>query len=168
MNKHDSLSQAYGLVALVVAGLIASPCVNATGMSFSGTLISAPVCTMTEKPMDIKFGLVDVMKVDSGRYEQPVEYTPKCVNTEHASQFYVSLAFKGDVSNFESSYLATDNVNLAIKVWDGTNVLAVNRSMLVYDITKFPALKAVLMKRPNANLSGGKFSATATLRIDVM
>lgn len=168
MSKKYSGHQWSLLAVSVVAGLIASPCINAAGMSFSGTLISAPKCTMTEKPLDIKFGLVDVSLVEYGKYQQTVEYDPKCEDSEYANQFTVSLIMRGGVSSFNGTYLATDHDNLAIKVWDGSKVLEVNRSFFVNDPKKFPVLKAMLMKRPNASLSAGKFSATATLMIDVM
>lgn len=168
MSKQHVRRQWPILGFLAVVNLIASPDANAVGMSFSGTLIAAPKCTMTENPIDIKFGLVDVVKVHLGTYEQPVEYSPKCEDSAHASSFYVALLLKGGESSFNAAYLATDNDDLAIKVWDGSTLLQVNRALFINDQKRFPVLKAVLMKRTNASLGAGKFSATATLVIEVM
>ena len=115
--------------------------------------------------IEVDFGNdVITTKVDGKNYMQPVKYTLRCggdtVNT-------LKLQIQGEPAWFNPALLATvQQSDLGIEIWaDGISLPA--NSWLNFTYPNVPLLSAVPVKRSGSTLSAGKFSAAATMKIEV-
>ncbi|MBN0978583.1 fimbrial protein [Pseudomonas sp. SDM007_2] len=156
------------LLALLVGGGAQSA--GAVDMQFSGTLISAPKCTLSTSDVIVEFGDLDIAKLTTagGNYDQVrVWYDPKCTNTQDASKFTVNLIFQGTPAVGNAQALSTNNAGLGILLKDqGGRVLEVNSPFLVKDLAFVPSIWAYPIKL-NENVAGGTFKASGTLIFDI-
>lgn len=131
-------------------------------MKFHGALVNPPACTINDnQPINVEFGNVGVNKIDGVNYTQDVDYQITCDDEDEGSDLYLSLM--GDVTSYDAAAIATNVNGLGIEIKEGGKAFDLNSQVKV-DASSPPKLTAVPVKKDNAELSVGEFSATATLK----
>ncbi|HDH0696926.1 TPA: fimbrial protein [Klebsiella aerogenes] len=127
------------------------------------TVMAPPPCVINDdRPIEVEF--VDVMttRVDGDNYKMPVNYTLSCTGgTSNA----MKLQVKGTGAAFDATVLQTNKAELGIELRQGDSKLAVN-DWLNFTYPNKPELWAVPVKQSGATLTGGEFSAGATMAVD--
>lgn len=138
----------------------------AENMSFRGTLIEPPSCTINNNHViDVDFGEVLTSKIDGTLYAVTVIYTLECKNTNGKS---LRINLLGKLSTFDNKALATSVTGLGIRLSADGQVLTPGTAGYRFVYAKLPVLKAVPVKDPTVTLAGGGFSAGATLEIEFL
>ncbi|MGF6191421.1 fimbrial protein [Serratia sp. 2723] len=158
-------------VLLLAGGLMAgiTPAQARDGeadMTFHGTLIEPPPCTINDgNQVDIDFGeRVGINKVDGVNYRQPLNYQITCDKAVGGS-WALTLSLSGSAAGFDSEALLTDKTDLGIRVYQNDKPFTPN-STLKINLDSLPRLEAVPIKQAGATLTEGVFEAWATLRAD--
>ncbi|HHQ6589781.1 fimbrial protein [Serratia fonticola] len=127
------------------------------------TVVAPPPCVINDnRPIDVEFGDVMTTRVDGDNYKMPVNYTLSCTGgTSNA----MKLQVKGSGAAFDATVLQTNQTGLGIELRQGASKLAVN-SWLNFTYPNKPELWAVPVKQDGATLTGGEFSAGATMAVD--
>ncbi|WP_080695290.1 fimbrial protein [Pantoea ananatis] len=126
------------------------------------TVVAPPPCVINDdRPVEVEFGDVMTTRVDGSNYRRPVNYTLSCTGTSNA----MKLQVKGNGAAFDVTVLQTSKTGLGIKLLQGDSKLAVN-SWLNFTYPNKPELWAVPVKQAGATLTGGEFSAGATMAVD--
>lgn len=134
------------------------------GMTFHGTLIEPPACTIEGGDLiDVNFGeQVGINKVDGKNYRRGFPHKITCEGT---GNWALTLSLKGERADFDDHALATDRTDLGIRVYQNDKPFTPN-STLNIDISAPPTLEAVPVKNIGATLTKGTFEAWATLQAD--
>ncbi|MDK2376503.1 fimbrial protein [Serratia fonticola] len=157
-------------VLLLVIGLLGgATTVQAEGdvdMTFRGTLIEPPPCTINDdNRVDVNFGeRVGINRVDGVSYRQVLNYQISCQNTGSGS-WALTLSLSGAAAGFDNQALLTNKENLGIRLYQNDKPFTPG-STLDIDLTNPPRLEAVPVKSEGATLTEGTFEAWATLRAD--
>lgn len=124
--------------------------------------VVAPACTVNDnKAIEVNFGDVATSRVDGKNYRTQVSYTLSC--SEGASKA-MKLQVQGTGSAFDGSLLGTDVSGLGIRMQNGSSNLPLNQ-WVNFTYPDKPTLWAVPVKQSGVTLSGGRFSAAATLKV---
>lgn len=130
-------------------------------VNFYGT----PDCVVNNnKPILVDFGkAIDINAIDGETYQVPVSYTLKCsANVRNA----MKMGVIGLPANFDADVLKTSKDNLGIALSFRGTPMPLNRYFgFTWSASAVPELKAALVKRPDAKLTGGPFTAGATLQV---
>lgn len=138
-------------------------------MELKGTLITPPPCTLNgSNPIGVHFGdRVGIKKVASGIYRQPVEAGLAC--DPGSESWQLTLSWMGSPAEFDTTDRATvaseQQAALGVKLYADGKPLALDAALPV-SATAMPALEAVLVQAPDAELEEGAFTARATLRAE--
>ncbi|MCU9948899.1 fimbrial protein [Pseudomonas sp. PDM13] len=156
------------LLALLLAGTLAQkplPAVAEENMKFRGTLVEAPSCVVNQGGMiDVDFGeQLGVKDIDGVHYRKLIDYQLECQAS--ARDRSVVLSIHGASSDFDRAAVQTSLPDLGIRLLHDGQPLALD-SELPIDPAHPPALEAVPVQRPGAELAEGAFDATATLQAD--
>ncbi|WP_367651425.1 fimbrial protein [Serratia fonticola] len=161
----------YLLTVLLATPLLLSspPAIAFTMVSVRATVLDPPSCVISgsqpNQPIEVNFGdEVMTNKVDGKNYMLTVEYSLQCTggNTDA-----LRLQIQGAPAAFNPAALATaQQSNLGIELWANNARFPVN-SWINFTYPSIPVLKAVPVKKSGTTLAAGKFSAVATLKIDV-
>ncbi|WP_422396826.1 fimbrial protein [Serratia ureilytica] len=154
------------LLALVWGGTGVALADGDVDMTFRGTLIEPPPCTINDgERVDVDFGeRVGINKVDGVNYRQIMNYQITCDNAGSGS-WALTLSLTGAVAGFDEQALQTNKTDLGIRVYQNDKPFAPG-STLAIDISNPPRLEAVPVKREGATLTEGAFESWATLRAD--
>ncbi|WP_411752404.1 fimbrial protein [Serratia sp. (in: enterobacteria)] len=135
-------------------------------MTFHGTLITPPPCTLNDgNRIDVNFGeQVGIKKVDGVNYRQRMNYQITCEGAGSGNSA-LTLSLSGGATGFDSEALLTDKANLGIRVYQNDKPFTPN-STLKIDLANPPRLEAVPVKNAGATLTEGVFEAWVTLRAD--
>lgn len=135
-------------------------------MTFHGTLIEPPPCTINDgNQVEVDFGdRVGINKVDGVNYRQPLNYQITC-DKAVGGPWALTLSLSGDAAGFDNDALLTDKAGLGIRVYQNDKPFAPN-STLKINLANRPVLEAVPIKQAGATLTEGVFEAWATLRAD--
>ncbi len=127
------------------------------------TVVAPPPCVINDdRPVEVEFGDVMTTRVDGDNYKMPVNYTLSCTGgTSNA----MKLQVKGNGATFDATVLQTNKTGLGIELRQGDGKLAVN-SWLNFTYPNKPELWAVPVKQAGTTLTGGEFSAGATMAVD--
>ncbi|KFL05470.1 fimbrial family protein [Serratia marcescens] len=127
------------------------------------TVVAPPPCVINDdRPVEVEFGDVMTTRVDGDNYKMPVNYTLSCSGgTSNA----MKLQVKGNGAAFDATVLQTNKTGLGIELRQGDGKLAVN-SWLNFTYPNKPELWAVPVKQAGTTLTGGEFSAGATMAVD--
>ncbi|WP_256814432.1 MULTISPECIES: fimbrial protein [unclassified Serratia (in: enterobacteria)] len=127
------------------------------------TVVAPPPCVINDdRPIEVEFGDVMTTRVDGDNYKMPVNYTLSCTGgTSNA----MKLQVKGNGAAFDATVLQTNKTGLGIELRQGDGKLAVN-SWLNFTYPNKPELWAVPVKQAGTTLTGGEFSAGATMAVD--
>ncbi|MFV8762042.1 fimbrial protein [Yersinia enterocolitica] len=158
------------LAALLVTPILFSGTVLAADegasqgeMTFKGTLIEPPVCTLDGKTIEVDFGEhVMTSRVDQGLYSQPLKHGLDCNGSVISD---LKLKIVGTASSFDPKSLITTADGLAIQISADSKKLPVNE-WLNFDKANVPEMEVVLVKDKDTELKGGKFTALATMMVD--
>ncbi|RJF53920.1 fimbrial protein [Serratia inhibens] len=127
------------------------------------TVIVPPPCIINgDRVIDVDFGSdVVTSRVDGTNYLKTVDYTLVCQgNTSNA----MKLQIQGIPTAFDSSALQTNMADLGIALKANGSALTVN-DWVNFTYPNKPLLQAVPVKKAGVTLTGGDFSAGATLLV---
>lgn len=158
----ESVVRIFLLIILLAGKLIFQSSVLATEITFHGTLIEPPKCTINDSnQIEIDFGeRLGVNKIDGVNYRMPVNYQIVC--DDYGSGWSMSLLLQGTGADFDSDALLTSNPDLGVRIYQNDVPLSPNIALGI-DLAKPPRLEAVPVKRAGATLTEGGFEAWATL-----
>jgi type 1 fimbria pilin len=138
-------------------------------ITLSGTLIDSPPCDVNGgNTIDVDFGdEVMTTRIDGKAYDkQPVNYTLECDSSMDAGT-QLAISIRGQAAAFGSGLLQTDVAGLGVQFMSGDAPVPLNNDTALkfaYDNSGTgPKIDAVLARNPAVTLSGGAFSATATM-----
>ncbi|MGQ8776495.1 fimbrial protein [Serratia sp. NA_112.1] len=158
----------YRQVGRVLAGMLAAlPMLawagSTTTVTVKVTVVAAPPCVINDdRPIEVEFGDVMTTQVDGVNYKMPINYTLSCTG---ATANAMKLQIKGNGAAFDATVLRTNKAGLGIELRRNISKLAVNQ-WLGFNAPYAPALWAVPVKQRGATLTGGEFSAGATMAVD--
>lgn len=168
MQKKESVmkSRAPGLCTSLLFGgvlFVAAQAQAFTPISVRVTVIEPPSCTINDdNVIEVDFGEVMTTRVDGDAYRRAINYYVRCSGlTSNA----LTLQFQGAGTAFDGGALQTNVSDLGIALYRDRERLPLNQA-LNFTYPDVPVLYAAPVKRPGATLSGGKFTAGATLRVD--
>jgi type 1 fimbria pilin len=126
------------------------------------TVFAHPCIINNDKPITVDFGDVNIIDiVNSTLLPKTMEYIIDCSN---AIDEPLKMTFSGVVADFNPTdkALQTSKDGLAIKLMKDGDVVNVNESFH-FTADKKPTITASLIKDKSKILTGGSFSASATL-----
>lgn len=131
---------------------------------FHGTIKESPLCVINnEQIITVDFGNeVVTTRVDGDRYKKEIQFTLNCDKDFSANQ---ALRIKGVGAEFDPKALSSDTPNLAIAIYHD-QVRYNLGEWLPFSYPKQPILYAVPIKKAGSHLSGGQFTALASLIVD--
>lgn len=130
-------------------------------VSIRGVVMAPVPCVVNGgSTLDISFGNeVVTNRVDGLNYRVTVPYTVTCGPQPTNS---MTLTLRGSGAGFDSAVLRTSKNDLGVKLLVSGAAWPLNRA-LNFTYPTLPRMEAVLVKNPGRTLTGGAFSATATL-----
>lgn len=133
-------------------------------MTFRGTLIEAPPCTINDgNQVDVDFGeRVGVNKVDGVNYRQMLNYQITC-EEGGSGTWALTLNLSGTATGFDGQALQTNKENLGIRIYQNDQPFTPESSLAI-DLANPPRLEAVPVKNAGSTLAEGAFEAWATLQ----
>lgn len=126
--------------------------------------VVAPPCEINHNNLiEVDFGN-DVMttRVDGEYKKKPVIYSVQC---KGAASGAVRMRIDGDGAAFDGGVLKTNKTDFGIELLNNGKRLPI-KSWLNFSYPTLPKLEAVPVKRAAARLSGGAFSAGATMKVE--
>lgn len=159
------------LAALSITAL-SLPCVGADNLQFTGNLLAAPGCTVSDKGrrIDVRFERnIAVNRIDGERYRQAIPYQIECPGAADAdTTWHMRLTLKGAETHFEPAALETSVNDLGIKVLLGGTALIPNQPREIdVNASTPPVLEAVPVKLAGAALPSTDFTASALLMAEL-
>ncbi|HFZ1899139.1 TPA: fimbrial protein [Serratia marcescens] len=140
-----------------------SPLANAaTTVTVSVTVLETPSCVINDnKTIEVDFGEILTVKVDGNNYKKSVDYTLKCSGIKSNA---MQMKIQGGATVFDASALRTNISDFGVAFRSDGKPLPINSWLkFTYSGSQAPPLEAVPVKRANAKLPGGDFTAGATL-----
>lgn len=133
-------------------------------MTFRGTLIETPPCTINDgNQVDVDFGeRVGVNKVDGVNYRQMLNYQITC-EEGGSGTWALTLNLSGTATGFDGQALQTNKENLGIRIYQNDQPFTPESSLAI-DLANPPRLEAVPVKNAGSTLAEGAFEAWATLQ----
>ncbi|QXX97750.1 fimbrial protein [Serratia marcescens] len=161
-EKYRSRHPARVLVALLAAAPLMALASNMATVTVKVTVVKPPPCTINDdRPIEVDFGDVMTTRVDGNNYKMPVNYALSCPD---AWSNAMKLQVNGNGASFDGTVLQTNKTGLGIELRQGDNKLAVN-SWLNFTYPQKPELWAVPVKQSGTTLTGGEFTAGATMKV---
>lgn len=134
----------------------------ATTVTVKVTVVAPPPCTINDdRPITVEFGEVMTTKVDGENYKMPVNYTLSCTD---ASSNAMTLTITGAAMATDGTALQTNKTGLGVRLLTGSSPYVIN-SKVSFTYPDKPALYAVPIQQSGATLTGGEFSAAATMNV---
>jgi len=146
-----------GWVSLAVAGTAQST------ITISMTVLNPPPCTINDgKAIEVDFGELIADDLDGIQFGRAVNIDLSC-SGQRKNQ--LRLQFQGTPDKAIANYLQTNHEGLAIKFFRNGQLLPLN-SWLNFSWPDVPELRAAPVISNKKVLTGGTFSASATLRVE--
>lgn len=158
----------YPKAAWLLGGLLVTLPQVATGASTTTItvkvmVLAPPPCTINDnKAITVEFGDVITTRVDGSNYRMPVNYSLLCTGS---STNAMTLQVQGNGATFDGEVLKTNQVGLGIALQQGGLPVGINRPLNFTYPTK-PDLWAVPVKQSGVTLTGGEFTASATMKVN--
>ncbi|MDY7605653.1 fimbrial protein [Serratia marcescens] len=155
---------AAGLVLVFWGGCFPALAKTATATVTVKITLTAPPCDVNDnKLIEVNFGN-DVMttRVDGEYKKMPINYTLKC---QGGASNAVRMRIDGQGAAFDGGVLKTNKTDFGIELLNSGKRLPIN-GWLNFTYPNQPTLEAVPVKRSGARLSGGAFSASATMKVE--
>ena len=154
-----------GLLTVLIGGCLlwalsqgAQADVNVT---ISGVVQAPPPCEINRGiTLNVPFGdALQTTRIDGINYQRVVDYEVSCSNP---SSNAMTLELKGTRAAFDAKSLATSKTDLGVKLFvDGADWPL--NTAVKFTYPTLPGVQAVPVKRPGSTLTGGGFTAAATL-----
>ncbi|MBB4820631.1 type 1 fimbria pilin [Pseudomonas alcaligenes] len=159
--------KALALAGACLAAVAVAPAQAAsTTFRVTVTVIERPDCVINgNKPIEVDFGEVVVTDIDGSNYRTPVAYGLDCKGADNKR---LGLSYAGNAADFDTAALRTSVQGLGIRLYADDQLLEVNSGSHPFDYQAKPTLYAVPVKQDDAQLSGGEFTAGATLKVDYL
>jgi len=152
-----------GLVGL----LLLSPLVEAasTTVTVKVTVVAPPPCIINgDRPIEVDFKDVMTTRVDGSTYRMPIAYTLSCSSS--ASSKAMKLQVRGTGADFDARVLKTTQPGLGVELQDEDGKMPINTwRNFDYAGSTGPELWAVPVKQSGVTLTGGEFTAAATMEV---
>lgn len=146
------------LFALCAFGLGNNAMANLT---FSGTLIAPPPCTINGgSNIDIDFLTVGINSINGQNYQKLVNFTFSC--TASTLPWTMKLSIQGTATSFDPTAIQTSVGDLGVRILKDNLPFALNTPVTINPLAP-PVLKVVPVKRPGSSPASGGFVASATL-----
>lgn len=148
----------------MVALLMALPFITlaTSTVTVNVTILAPPPCIINDdQPVTVEFGEVMTTRVDGENYKMPVNYTLSC---SEMSSNAMTLAIVGNPTEFDTTSLQTDKNGLGVRLLDGDSPYTIN-SQIKFTYPDKPELYAIPVQQSGVTLTGGEFSASATMKI---
>lgn len=126
-----------------------------------GVILAPPPCVINAgSTLNVPFG-DDLMttRIDGVNYRRGVPYTLTC-GPQPSNNMKITL--QGSGAGFGSAYLGTSKSDLGIKLLLNGAAWPLNNAVN-FTYPTLPVIEAVPVKKPGSTLTGGAFSASATL-----
>lgn len=126
-----------------------------------GVILAPPPCVINAgSTLNVPFG-DDLMttRIDGVNYRRGVPYTLTC-GPQPSNNMKITL--QGTGAGFGSAYLGTSKSDLGIKLLLNGAAWPLNNAVN-FTYPTLPVIEAVPVKKPGSTLTGGAFSASATL-----
>ncbi|ASC85888.1 fimbrial protein [Pseudomonas fragi] len=130
-------------------------------VSIRGVIVAPPPCVINAgSTLNVPFG-DDLMttRIDGVNYRRGVPYTLTC-GPQPSNNMKITL--QGTGAGFGSAYLGTSKSDLGIKLLLNGAAWPLNNAVN-FTYPTLPVIEAVPVKNPGSTLTGGAFSASATL-----
>ncbi|RDL18795.1 fimbrial protein [Serratia fonticola] len=159
-----SRASGYCLAGVLFSALLTTVPVSAMPVNIRGTVILPPPCTINNnQTIWVDFGdEVMTTRIDGVNYKQTISYSLSC-DIQKSND--LKMRIQGGPAGFGTGLLGTNKGDLGIALYYGTQRLNIN-TWFNYTYPNQPVLYAVPVKRSGATLTGGEFTASATLLID--
>lgn len=151
-----------GLAAFMLFGSLAQAA--STTVSVAVTIVAPPPCVINKNNLiEVNFGN-DVMttRIDGSYKKQPVVYSAGCINALNNA---MKMQIQGTGASFDSDVLKTNRDDLGVALLRNGNRQPIN-AWVNFTYPVLPTFEAVPVKRAGATLSGGAFSAGATMMVE--
>ena len=126
-------------------------------------ILTSRACTLNDnKAIEVKFGEILATKINGVNYRMPIDYSLSC---PAGMPVGMRMQLRGGVTSFDNSALQTSVTGLGIKMQNMTSEFPLN-SWINFNYPDMPKLFAVPIRKANTVLTGGIFSASATLMVD--
>jgi type 1 fimbria pilin len=154
-----------GLVGL----LLLSPLVEAapsSTLTVKVTVVAPPPCIINgDRPIEVDFNDVMTTRVDGNTYRMPVNYTLSC--PAGAPSNAMKLQVRGTGADFDAKVLKTTQPGLGVQLQEkDRSKISINTwRNFDYVGSTGPELWAVPVKQSGMTLTGGEFTAAATMEV---
>ncbi|NMK48351.1 fimbrial protein [Achromobacter sp. Bel] len=138
---------------------------NHVRVEISGTIRAKIPCIINNnKPIDIPFGDVQISRIDGKQYKiTQIRYTLDC---RRAQSYPLNMKISGEGASFNPKLLGIPSQSsLGIALRRDTTLLALN-DWFSLTAASPPKLEAVLVAHSEGTITGGEFSASATMVVD--
>lgn len=135
-----------------------------TTIKVTVTIVAPPPCVINNNsPIEVAFGN-DVMinRINGSYKKQPVNYSVEC---ENAPDNAMKMQIQGTAASFDVDVLKTTKDDLGVELLRDGKRQPINR-WVNFTYPHIPLFEAVLVKGAGDKLSGGKFSAGATMKVE--
>lgn len=157
------------LLLLMAGGIqdVSADDITANDINFSGTLVDTLPCEINDgQPVEIDFGDVGVNKVDGQNYQQPFKLTYVCEGTA----VDMVLRYMGVATTFDNSAVQSNIPDFGIRLQHTKNgvvtALDVGSTLPIPSYVGSSSFIATPVKKADAELQEGHFTAAATLRLE--
>lgn len=150
-------------LVLMVWGCALPVMASTTMVTVKVRVVAMPCEINNNNLIEVNFGN-DVMttRVDGEYKKMPITYTLKC---QGGASHAVRMRIDGQGTAFDGGVLKTNKSDFGIALLNGGKRLPIN-GWLNFTYPNQPTLEAVPVKRSGARLSGGAFSAGATMKVE--
>jgi len=140
---------------------------TSTNITYSGTLLDAPPCTLNGgEPVEIDFGEVGVNKVDGQNYAQTFTVVYECEGTTTD----MVLRYLGVVTSFDAAAVQSNIPEFGIRLQhqkDGTiTPFEVGSTLAIPSYQGSSQFIAAPVKNAGVELQEGAFTAAASLQLE--
>ncbi|AHY06097.1 fimbrial protein [Serratia plymuthica] len=128
------------------------------------TIVAPPPCVINNNNLiEVNFGN-DVMttRIDGSYKKQPVVYSVECKNAPNNA---MKMQIQGNSAGFDGEVLQTNKDDLGVALLRNGNRQPIN-TWVNFTYPNLPKFEAVPVKQAGATLSGGAFSAGATMQVE--
>lgn len=160
--RSKSVWFAVGL-ACMVWGYTFPVMTSTTKVTVKVRVVAMPCEINNNNLIEVNFGN-DVMttRVDGEYKKMPINYTLQC---QGGASNAVRMLIDGQGAAFDGGVLKTNKSDFGIELLNSGKRLPIN-GWLNFTYPNQPTLEAVPVKRSGARLSGGAFSASATMKVE--
>lgn len=162
----ECLNRLHVTGGVILGALITAIPLNAyamTDVTVRVTVMEPPSCVINgNRVIDVDFGEVLINRVDGNNYKQDINYTLEC---QGGTNKIMKMKVQGTPTYFDGSALQTNIESFGISLLSNGGLARIN-DWIYFIYPDKPKLQAVPVKNPGAKLSGGQFSAAATLMVN--